>query len=654
MKIRNASLGLGLGLLAACGSDGTIDPGLSGGTGGTGSAGDPTGGTAPATTTVDPSAGEGTSDSAGSTGGETVDPSAGDTTGGESSGEESGGSTGDPPECTQHTDCTPGTMCEDGTCVAGCTGGSLCPDGEDCCGGTCVDLQTDIDHCMACDFDCPTPPNIEASCESGVCQLGECDDGWEDCDGQGATGCESSEACLCNPGEMEPCYPGPAGTADVGICASGTRTCNDDGTSWSACVGFTLPEAEQCGDGLDNDCDTFVDGNDPDLADIDGDGWAVCEGDCCETTFECSDPLLVNPGAFEYIGNLVDDDCDPATSDAVAPADCSVSEDLTNLTGRQLAEAMDLCQFTTANPPLENRIWGVISAEIVLPDGTAPGATQLGDMRNIQAAVLEDYGNVIAPGVGPTMAGLSTGWMRDEGHASYEDVSPGTAVGPDSVLVCCPLATVPLGWSGDPPASYVNAHGGALPSSVGCDDEACPVGEGANDGISLRLTIRVPTNAQSFRYRLRYFTAEYWNYQCTAFNDFFLALLDTGAAGIPPDGNISFDSLDNPISVNNGFFEVCEAPGFSQTCNTCPDGLADLAGTGMQNAACGGLAGPSCDGAAGGGTVWLETTAPVEPGETMVLELMVFDVSDGVLDSLVVLDGFEWDIDPSDVGTEPQ
>jgi len=55
----------------------------------------------------------------------------------------------------------------------------------------------------------------------------------------------------------------------------------------------------------------------------------------------------------------------------------------------------------------------------------------------------------------------------------------------------------------------------------------------------------------------------------------------------------------------------------------------------------------------GGGTVWLVTTSPVVAGETMVLELTVFDVSDQVWDSLVLLDDFLWDIDPASVGTTP-
>ena len=155
--------------------------------------------------------------------------------------------------------------------------------------------------------------------------------------------------------------------------------------------------------------------------------------------------------------------------------------------------------------------------------------------------------------------------------------------------------------------------------------------------MNLRLSVRVPTNAQSFSYDFRFFSAEYWTYSCTQYNDFYLALLTSGAMGIPADKNISFDSLSNPVSVNNGFFDYCVPKG----CYTCPLGTSALNGTGMQLSS------------TGGGTSWLTTTAPIVPGETMVLELMIFDVSDGVLDSLTLLDNFEWSLTPSTVGTGP-
>ncbi len=150
----------------------------------------------------------------------------------------------------------------------------------------------------------------------------------------------------------------------------------------------------------------------------------------------------------------------------------------------------------------------------------------------------------------------------------------------------------------------------------------------------MRLEIRVPTNAKSFTYRFRFYSSEYWSFQCTSYNDFFLALLQSGAAGLPTDKNIAKDGSGNPVSVNNGFFDVC----VPKTCNTCPAGVADLAGTGMQL------------NNTGGATKWLFNDATVVSGEKMVLDLMIFDVSDSILDSLTLLDGFTWNATDLGVG----
>ena len=46
--------------------------------------------------------------------------------------------------------------------------------------------------------------------------------------------------CQCVIGETEPCYTGPADTANQGTCAPGTRTCDGSGM-WGDCVGQTHP-----------------------------------------------------------------------------------------------------------------------------------------------------------------------------------------------------------------------------------------------------------------------------------------------------------------------------------------------------------------------------------------------------------------------------
>lgn len=567
-------------------------------------------------------------DTGGSGGGD--DGSGGSTTGSESTGTGTGAgasgstSSGIAPECTVNTDCPMGNICEAGVCAPGCASDQPCPVGEICCGGGCFDPSTSLEHCGTCDNSCPTGDNITSTCEMGMCGFGDCLPGYSDCDGTPANGCEKAGMCTCTPGTTQPCYYGPANTEGVGTCVGGMQTCNDQGTGWGSCVGQVLPVEEICADGLDNDCNGMTD----ESYDLDGDGWTTCDGDCCdEPGIACADPALVNPGAFEYIGNSVDDDCDPATSDAAAPPDCSTVEKLSGVTGLDVIQAMDLCQTTTANAPLPQKKWGVISTEFRLANGSVPSATQLQNMQNYQAAVMTMYGNAnnVAQ-VGPTFAGISSGRMRDTGDAGYVAPNGGT----DFLS------------SSQPPAVYLAAHGNALPSSASCYGN-CPAGSGANDSVNVRASIRVPTNAQSFSYEFRFFSSEFWTYSCTQFNDFYLALLTSAAPGIPADRNISFDSLNNPVSVNNGFFDVCQVRG----CQTCPAGIGALAGTGMEN--------PSSSafgtGSTGGATNWLTTSAPIVPGETMTIEFMVFDVSDGILDSLTLLDAFQWSVTPSTVGT---
>jgi hypothetical protein len=56
--------------------------------------------------------------------------------------------------------------------------------------------ETDLDHtpkhCGECYHVCPDPPHGTAGCSAGMCGIGKCADGWEDCDKDrdGPTGCE--------------------------------------------------------------------------------------------------------------------------------------------------------------------------------------------------------------------------------------------------------------------------------------------------------------------------------------------------------------------------------------------------------------------------------------------------------------------------------
>jgi hypothetical protein len=74
----------------------------------------------------------------------------------------------------------------------------------------------------------------------------------------------------------------------------------------------------------------------------------------------------------------------------------------------------------------------------------------------------------------------------------------------------------------------------------------------------------------------------------------------------------------------------------------------DLMNTGFDDPSPG-----SCDANSlkGGATGWLTTSGNVVPGEIMTLRIAIWDTSDHALDSLAVIDGFEWSADPSTPGT---
>ena len=458
-----------------------------------------------------------------------------------------------------------------------------------------------------------------------------CETGFSDCDGDRSNGCEREGGCECNPGETRPCYTGRAGTEDVGVCQGGTQECLSDGSGYGNCDGQVVPTKEICGNNLDDDCDHETDEN----ADLDGDGWGSCEGDCCddEATGCAVDPALVNPGAFDFPSNSLDDDCDGTIDNAVS-RECSSSNQWTGTTATALAQALDICQTSSDS----DDSWGLISAELLKADGTP-------QPNDLQTAVLTALGGVDTPRFGNTMVALSSGTARGPGDPGYQN----------------PYANYyEFHTQANAPLVYTSAHGNTLETLPTCPNGDTEV----NDSVLLRLKIRVPTNAQGLMFNHRFYSSEYPIYLCTSYNDFFLALLDSDHDDIPNDHNISFDQNDAPVSVNNAFFTTCAAQncGYSfygqdiYPFDGCPDSLECTGGYCVNDY------GACTDGAAGvlayvddndqaGATSWLTTQAPVVPGEVITLDFHIWDTSDAKFDSLVLLDNFEWRIDPTSVIT---
>jgi hypothetical protein len=354
----------------------------------------------------------------------------------------------------------------------------------------------------------------------------------------------------------------------------------DGGSGPSIYVGSEAPDKGVCAYSTQPPPD-FLCTPGPD--DEDGDGYTVADGDCDD--HDCA----VNPGAYDVPGNGKDDDCSGAVDDE--PTACDEGIALAGDDVAQAVKALGLCRTTTEAATGKDKTWGVLSARWTTPAGGA-------EVDPLSRGILPAFGAAL-PREGARMVALSSGTARAPGQP---------------------------GWIS--PQGYDKGYVTGAPAGYPTRTQACPgIDTGAaHDGEALEVTIRVPTNARGLSFDELFYTFEYPDYICTRFNDYFVTMLTPQVPGLP-DGNISFDQKGNPVSVNNALLYVCKPQRAGGKTFTCPLGTSLLAGTGFEASAA---------------TGWITTVAPIARGSIVTLLFAIWDSSDGLLDSTVLLDKFAW------------
>lgn len=406
------------------------------------------------------------------------------------------------------------------------------------------------------------------SCNHSVCSTGD----------KLATGCDGSLACVAS------------------VCALHPSCC---GSKWDGyCVAWAQSLCNIACGSKSGVCVVCY----KDSVDHDGDGYSWAQGDCADC-----DPS-VNPGAYDFPGNGIDEDCSGVADDE--PTSCDTGLTMASSTAGDYAKAIDLCRVTTAGATGAAKKWGVTSATLAQADGvSAP--------QSLSYGILSKFGSNNLPQKGARMAAFSSGTARAPGDTGYFNPNGqgSSQKGYQQNTTCNYPAGFPKNKAG-----CANATGSAF------------------DSTGLVMNVRAPTNAKSFTYRFNFFTSEYPEYVCNKYNDAFVALLTTGYVPANPASNsknISFDSNGNPVNVNIGLFNVTSGPqlfgtGFDGTCKSPFTGVYEICG---------------------GATGWLETSAPIVPGETITLQFAIWDASDRLWDSIVLVDAFAWSEKPATIQT---
>ena len=229
------------------------------------------------------------------------------------------------------------------------------------------------------------------------------------------------------------------------------------------------------------------------------------------------------------------------------------------------------------------------------------------------------WGVTLLPHAGQTFAVLSTGKAAAANDVGFVAPAPGTDFGLTSVN---PFPTVSV------------------------SNPACPgdLSGNVHDSVVLQIELRVPIGATGLRFDHVFLTSEYPESLCSSTNDRFIGYLQTSTSS----QNIALDATSNPISVNTAMFRQCvNGPtgqnGVSGSYTIC-ESTVELIGTGMDV--------PRPNNSDGAGTGWLTSVAPVTSGDLITLSVAIMDASDGINDSVVLLDNFQWVYSTSSIAVD--
>ena len=574
-----------------------------------------------------------------------------------------------PPVCQSSKDCPDDLICDkdNGYCVE-CLVDVDCEDGYRCTELECVEIlfctsdkdckeydkvcHKDIGECFDClgDADCATDHFCnELACKADVCDQ---DAEWPACVDNSVGQCNENGSqftilAQCVEGEFcqaAQCLPWVCPPDAVSCDGNIAFACNSTGSKyiWQMDCGEVEKVCSK-GECLEPACkpgetvcqDPFT------LVTCSEDGWEFISlpcGDgqyCNEAAIQCS-PWLCTPGQ-ELCDGAFSITCNQYGSDFIDPVDCS-ELDLFCVNG-ECTECEPACGGIACGPDGCGGQCGTCNefqecaGNVCVPQSCSGPCT--GHTVEAYLCALEMcYGaNVIeADFFSPSGDAIASAWEAVSHFGSPEnDLAPkwGNSYGL--------LATGPATGT---------AHTTDLQGGGPLSDPFAKDGYSTYDIVEFTVKLKAPLDAKGFSISYIFFSVEYEEYIGTSFNDKFYVILDAPETTSDNAEVINFAVCGNPnsyfdfefdgqkwcyIAINNALSEPCSAP------------ETNISGTGFE-------CGPP-DSAHGSSTGWLKTSWIIQGGEEFNLTFHIHDSSDGIFDSEVILDGFEWRYDSVIPGT---
>jgi hypothetical protein len=323
--------------------------------------------------------------------------------------------------------------------------------------------------------------------------------------GTGGTG----GTMVCTPGATETCYEGPAGTAGVGVCKAGKRTCLADASGFGGCDGQVLPaDDDACNTILDDDCDGAINEPEAGCACIPGNTQSCYEGpdgtaglgqvvpaeETCNTSGDddCDgQPNEGGPGCACLPGEIVDCYSGPPATLGVGP--CQGGKQACNDQGTGFGPCVgeSLPSAETCATPIDDDCDGQLNESgagcVCLPDAmvpcySGPAGTATVGVCQAGLALCNDQGTALGACLGEVVPKPETcnTPVDDDCDAATNEEGTGCVCLPGTTSSCYsgPAGTQNVGAC-QPGSRTCNSEGTAW---GGCAGEVVPQTEACGNG----------------------------------------------------------------------------------------------------------------------------------------------------------------------------